>query len=122
LLKINTFDIDGVIYMGKGRTGVRPNPDDIIITGRSITQYDETRWQLEKLGVENYVFFNPLGRDDPKYSRKESGRWKAKVLTLLKQIYTIDLHFEDDPVQIKEILKVHPNQGIVELKHDLIEK
>ncbi len=31
---INSFDIDGVIYMGK-YGGVFPGPHDIIITGRS---------------------------------------------------------------------------------------
>ena len=122
MLKINTFDIDGVIYMGEGRTGVRPHHNDLIITGRSYTQEDETMTFLRKYEIWNDVHFNPIPRDDPKYSRQESGKWKAKVLTNLKKDYIIDLHFEDDPVQIEEILKVHPDQKIVHLRHDLVEK
>jgi len=120
---INSFDIDGVIYMGEGRTGVRPHPNDIIITGRSITQLEETQAQLKKFGIYNQVFYNPLNRNDPKYSRVESGRWKAKVLTLIKKSYIVNIHFEDDPVQINEIKKVHPDLTIVHLDHSgLVEK
>ena len=120
--KINTFDIDGVIYMGEDRTGVRPHSADVIITGRSYTQKEETIDFLREREIWNDVHFNPLTRDDPKYSRQESGKWKAKVLTLLKENYIIDLHFEDDPIQIAEILKVHPDQDIVHLQHNLVEK
>ncbi len=120
--KINTFDIDGVIYMGEGRTGVRPNSSDVIVTGRSYTQKEETIDFLRAHDIWNDVHFNPLTRDDPKYSRQESGKWKAKVLTLLKERYIIDLHFEDDPIQIAEILRVHPDQDIVHLQHNLVEK
>ena len=35
-MKINTFDIDGVIDFGDTYTGVRPCVNDIIITGRSV--------------------------------------------------------------------------------------
>ena len=123
MLSINTFDIDGVIYMGEGRTGVRPHPWDIIITGRSISQMLETRHQLGEAGIDNHVFYNPLSRDDPKYSREESGKWKAQVLTLLRKIYIINIHFEDDPIQIAEIKKVHQDLTIVHLDHDgLVEK
>ena len=33
---INSYDIDGVIYMGEGLDGLRPGPKDIVITGRSV--------------------------------------------------------------------------------------
>ena len=33
---INSFDIDGVIYMGDDYDGIYPGPKDIIVTGRSI--------------------------------------------------------------------------------------
>ena len=42
-MKINTFDIDGVIYMGEEFTGVRPCRDDIIITGRPQEEFIETQ-------------------------------------------------------------------------------
>ena len=63
MLKINTFDIDGVIYMGEGRTGVRPHHNDLIITGRSYTQEDETMTFLRKYEIWNDVHFNPIPRD-----------------------------------------------------------
>ena len=43
---INTFDIDGVIFMGD-YNGVYPSKDDIIITGRSIEEWDETSAMLK---------------------------------------------------------------------------
>ena len=44
--KINTFDFDGVIYMGPDFTGMRPCEADIIITGRPIA---ESRFVLDIL-------------------------------------------------------------------------
>ena len=39
---VNTFDIDGVIYFGPEHYGVRPCDMDIIVTGRSYEQREET--------------------------------------------------------------------------------
>lgn len=114
-MKINTFDIDGVIYFGEGVTGVRPCRNDIIITGRSIDQYDYTMDMLRSRGIYNQVFFNPMSRSDPYYCREESGRHKARVITKLLKVYDIGLHFEDDPVQIEQIRKVHPDLGIIHM-------
>ena len=52
-MKINTFDIDGVIYFGENHTGVRPHPIDIIVTGRSFQQEEETEKMLEKFEIRN---------------------------------------------------------------------
>ncbi len=114
-MRINTFDIDGVIYFGEGVTGVRPCRNDIIITGRSIDQYDYTMDMLRSRGIYNQVFFNPMSRSDPYYCREESGRHKARVITKLLQVYDIGLHFEDDPVQIEQIRKVHPDLNIIHM-------
>ena len=64
---INTFDFDGVIYMGPDFTGLRPCINDIIITGRPIS---ESKFVLEILSerhINNPIHFNPIPREDPEY-------------------------------------------------------
>lgn len=112
---INTFDIDGVIYFGKDVTGVRPGRDDVIITGRSYQQELETISMLKSRQIHNHVMFNPLKRTDDSYSRQASGIHKAKCITKLKESFKIGLHFEDDPIQIEEIKKVHPDLNVIHL-------
>ena len=117
-MKINTFDIDGVIYFGEKGSGVRPCDGDIIITGRPFSDREETIKMLESRSIYNTVFMNPLSRgDNPHYGRKASGIWKGHMIQYLKDLgYEIGIHFEDDPVQIKEIEKRHPDLSIVHLK------
>lgn len=112
---INTFDIDGVIYFGEDFTGVRPGTKDVIITGRSFTQEAETEAMLHSRGIYNTVMYNTLLRDDPEYCREESGRHKARCIDFLKESFDVGLHFEDDPIQINEILKVHPDHQIIHM-------
>ena len=112
---INTFDIDGVIYFGEDVTGVRPGRDDVIITGRSYQQELETIGMLKSREIHNHVMFNPLKRTDDSYSRQASGIHKAKCITKLMESYKIGLHFEDDPIQIYEIKKVHPELNVIHL-------
>ena len=59
-MKINAFDIDGVIHLGQGACGIRPGPSDIIITGRSWEEEPETLAFLRRNGIFNLVFFNPV--------------------------------------------------------------
>ena len=128
-MKINTFDIDGVIFFGDEVTGVRPCDGDIIITGRPYQDRELTEKMLRKRGIYNTVFMNPLARDipnpnithgikkNPLYGRKASGIWKGHMIQYLKDLgYEIGIHFEDDPVQIREIEKRHPDLSIVHLK------
>ena len=112
---INTFDIDGVIYFGDDVTGVRPGRDDIIITGRSYEQELETIEMLKSRDINNHVMFNPLKRTDSEYSRTASGIHKAYCIAKLMESYRIGLHFEDDPIQIEEIKKVHPELNVIHL-------
>ena len=118
-MKVNTFDIDGVIYFGEELTGVRPGVDDLIVTGRSFQQREDTEKMLHSREIYNKVYMNPLERNDPQYSREASGKFKAWQLTSLKQQgYEIGMHFEDDPVQINEIKKEHPDLNIIHLKRE----
>jgi len=118
---MNSFDIDGVIYIRKGLMGVRPGPNDIIITGRSFEEKPETEAMLLDAGIYNKVFYNPLTFDEK--SRESSGRHKAKVISqLLEDGYELQIHFEDDPIQIEQIRKYCPSVAIVHLDHDLTYK
>ena len=117
---INTFDIDGVIYMGR-HGGVYPGPDDIIITGRSKEEEKETREMLEFKGIHNELYMNPLPYSQK--SRKSSGQHKGRTMFYLEEMgYRIGIHFEDDPIQAEEIKKIMPHVNVVLLQHDLVEK
>ena len=116
---INTFDIDGVIFMD-GFDGVYPGPDDIIITGRSFQEEIETLAMLESKGINNKIFMNP--RHFSKKTRESSGKHKANIISKLKSRYRIGCHYEDDPIQAKEITDVHPDVHVILLVHDLVEK
>jgi hypothetical protein len=121
----NSFDIDGVIYLGDGLAGVRPHPDDVIITGRSIQEYLATAQMLYELDIRNQVFYNPILWADK--TRESSGEHKANTLLKLFQGGTnIQVHFEDDEIQASIIEQRMKEWGlsttVVRLVHDLTEK
>lgn len=118
---INTFDIDGVIFMGD-YNGVYPSKDDIIITGRSIEEWDETSAMLKSKGIDNEVFMNPT--NFAQKTREGSGVHKATIIKFIEQDrgVKVGIHFEDDPIQIREISKRCPEVKIVHLVHTLVEK
>lgn len=118
---VNSFDIDGVIFISKEIGGVHPGPNDIIITGRSYEEYDETIKMLKERGINNCVYFNPLKFDEK--NRQSSGQHKAFTLNILiKNGVNIGVHFEDDEIQAAEIRKLCPNIPVVLLQHDLTNK
>ena len=120
-MKVNGFDIDGVIHWGNGVCGVRPGPNDVIITGRSHQEEPETLAFLRKHGITNKVYFNPLPFKVK--TRETSGIHKARTLRWLKEIKTIDVQFffEDDEVQKAEIEKDW-NGKVIHVSHDFTEK
>jgi len=118
---INSFDIDGVIYMGEDIGGVYPGPDDIIITGRSVEEEVETMTMLRKKGIHNKIYMNPLPFDQK--SRESSGRHKGMTMYYLEQTgINIKCHFEDDPIQAAEIAKIMPSVQLVMINSDFVEK
>lgn len=118
---MNTFDIDGVIYMGKDYDGVYPGPNDVIITGRSIEEKPETIAMLKSKGITNKVYFNPLPFDQK--TRESSGHHKADVIAALITLgSSIGIHFEDDPIQAAVINKIVPSVYVVLLHHNLTDK
>lgn len=120
-MKISTFDIDGVIFMGWDTGGVYPGPRDVLITGRSFEEILETLEMLKEKGIDNVVYFNPLPYEAK--TRESSGEHKARTIKLLQEKgYIIQVHFDDDPIQTKIITKECPDVKVVLLKHNLIEK
>jgi len=120
---INSYDIDGVIFMGPGRRGVYPGQRDVIITGRSFEEEKETKAMLGERGIFNQVYFNPIIFDLK--TRESSGHHKAitiKMFNKRQQLTKIDIHFEDDPIQAKIIQEQNPDISVVLLQHDLVEK
>jgi hypothetical protein len=118
MMTINTFDIDGVIYLGSDLTGVFPGVHDHIITGRSVDEKDYTLEMLRDRGIFNTVHFNPTPFD--KKTRVSSGLHKANIIQKLKEEYNHGVHFEDDPVQIEVISCIIPDIRIVHLKSNLV--
>lgn len=96
--KINTYDIDGVIYLGPEYEGLTPgHPHDCIVTGRSIEERTATDQMLMERGIKNVVFYNPTPFHEK--SREDSAHWKVCAIRMIDVMYGHGVHFEDDPVQ-----------------------
>jgi hypothetical protein len=108
---MNSFDIDGVITVG-----IFPGPDDIIITGRSFEEAEETYAMLKRRGITNKVYFNQIRFDDK--TRFLSGMHKAGIINRLCPY----IHFEDDPIQWEVIERYCPTVKVVRIVHNLTEK
>lgn len=115
---INTYDIDGVIYLGPDLLGMFPGVNDHIITGRSVEEEEYTVEMLRNRGIFNNVHFNPIPFDQK--TRLSSGLHKAKIIQKLKQEYNHGVHFEDDPVQIEAIRSIIPDIRIVWCQSNLV--
>ena len=116
---MKTFDIDGVICMGNW-VGVRPSPGDVIITGRSYEEADETNAFLHSNGITNQVYYNPVKFEDK--SRESSGEHKAVIISrLITDGQEVLCHFEDDEVQA-QIIERKTGLPVVLLKHNLVNK
>ena len=117
---INSFDIDGVIFMDK-YDGVYPGDKDVIITGRSNEERSETEAMLKSKNITNELYLNPTPFESK--SREDSGRHKGRTLFHLETLgYRFGIHYEDDPIQAEIIRKMMPHINEVLLQHDLVEK
>lgn len=118
-MRINTYDIDGVINLGD-YAGLVPRERDIIITGRSKEERSYTAEWLWARGIYNNVYYNQIPFDEK--TREKSGYHKAETLNFLEdQGYEIGVHFEDDPIQA-DIIEQNTNVKVVRIIHDLVEK
>lgn len=119
--KIRTFDIDGVVLINKEIGGLRPDQDDVIITGRSFEEREETEAMLARRGITNKVMFNDLPYDEK--TRESSGYHKAECIkALFSAGYTVTAHFEDDEIQAAVIRQECKDVPVIMVVHDLTEK
>lgn len=103
-MKVNGFDIDGVIHLGNSICGIRPGPEDVIITGRSQQEEAETLAFLRRNGINNVVFFNQVPYE--RKTRASSGQHKAKTIVELAKLgIQVGFFYEDDEIQAQEIRK-----------------
>tara|TARA_R110002012_G_C11514684_1_gene598815 strand:+ start:24 stop:410 length:387 start_codon:yes stop_codon:yes gene_type:complete len=116
---MRTFDIDGVICMGDW-VGVRPSPCDVIITGRSFEEADETDDFLQSHNITNRVYYNPVKFEDK--TRASSGEHKARIIKQLQERgENVRCHFEDDEVQA-QVIEQETGLPVVLLMHNLVNK
>lgn len=118
--KINSFDCDGVITLG-----LYPGPDDIIITGRSYEEKDETLKYFASKNIHNTVFFSPHKFNEK--TRIKSGIHKGSIILNLFNTGTlVNIHFDDDIEQIAEIQKIIQRFGlktnVVYINHNGLEE
>lgn len=121
---MNSFDIDGVIYLGEGRKGLLPRSEDVIISGRSFEEYGVTKQQFEILGIPGECVIYLADWKISHKTRRLSGLHKAYTLNrLIGQLdKNIQIHFEDDPVQADIIRQFVPGVEVVMITHNLTEK
>ncbi len=119
-MKIASFDIDGVIFLGKGFPGINPGKNDIIITGRSFEEEKETIEMLESKGIFNKVYFNPIEFKDK--TRESSGEHKVNTISnLINSGLSLVVHFEDDEIQAG-IIEEKTSIPVIRIQHNLTEK
>ena len=100
--------------------GVRPGPGDVIITGRSYEESDETDNFLQAHHITNQVFYNPVKFEDK--TRTSSGEHKARIINQLTGCgHLVQCHFEDDEVQA-QIIERETGLPVVLLVHNLVNK
>lgn len=117
------FDCDGVLSIPViGYSRIQPRVDDVIITGRSYEESEETLKYLRSNGIFNIVYFNPIKFKNK--SRHSSGVHKANIIKKLKRIGLVDVEYfwEDDSIQIDVIKSECPEINIINIRHDLVEE
>jgi hypothetical protein len=121
MIKCNSFDIDGVIFMGE-YDGIYPGKNDVIITGRSEEEIAETEMMLWSKNIKNDLYLNKIPFNMK--TRESSGWHKGNTINMLRDngIADIQCHFEDDPIQAEEIRKLCPQVNVIMVVHDLVEK
>ena len=123
MVEINGYDFDGVVSIGINPSSHR----DVIITGRCIDEQDHVRNILDKRGITNKVYFNPMTLAErgnhTVEARTFSGKHKAKTIKELKEIgIKVSRFFEDDKIQYDIIKENHEKIDIVHIVSNLVTK
>ncbi len=113
-------DFDGCVYFSKDSIGLRPGPNDIIVTGRSFEEKEKTEAWCKKFGIANRIIYSQV----PEHlkTREISGYHKAITLRELSKTYKIERFYEDDPIQWEILESMVPEIPIVHLVHSLTRK
>ncbi len=108
--------------MGENLIGLRPQAEDVIITGRSVNEMEYTLKWLRSRNIRNSVFFNNILFNEK--TREKSGIHKAKTLNNLIDNVKLDIqfHYDDDPIQADIIERECPHVKVIRIVHDLVEK
>jgi len=120
---VNGYDFDGVVSVG-----INPSSNkDVIITGRCIDEQDHVRGILDKRGITNEVYFNPMTLAErgnhTVEARTFSGKHKANTIKELKEIgIEVSRFFEDDKIQYDIIKENHNSIDIVHIVSNLVTK
>jgi hypothetical protein len=118
---INSYDIDGCIFINKEVGGIHPGPHDVIISGRSFEEKEETHDMLHKRGILNVVYLNPQRYEEK--TRITSGEHKARTIkNLFDRGIKVQCHFEDDEIQAAVIRRECPDVHVVMIVHSLTNK
>tara|TARA_B110000858_G_C17588642_1_gene374648 strand:- start:244 stop:624 length:381 start_codon:yes stop_codon:yes gene_type:complete len=122
-VEVNGYDFDGVVSVGINPSSNR----DVIITGRCIDEQEHVRNILDKRGITNEVYFNPMTLAErgnhTVEARTFSGKHKAKTIKELKEIgITVSRFFEDDKIQYDIIKESHNKIDIVHIVSNLVTK
>jgi len=123
MVEVNGYDFDGVVSVGINPSSNR----DVIITGRCIDEQDHVRNILDKRGITNKVYFNPMTLAErgnhTVEARTFSGKHKAKTIKELKEIgIKVSRFFEDDKIQYDIIKENHEKIDIVHIVSNLVTK
>ncbi len=122
-VKINGYDFDGVVSIG-----INPmSKNDVIITGRCIDEQEYVKGILEKRGIKNKVYFNPMTLAErgnhTVEARTFSGKHKANTIKRLKESgIEVCRFFEDDKIQYDIIKENHEKIEIVHIVSNLVTK
>ena len=122
-VEVNGYDFDGVVSVGINPSSNR----DVIITGRCIDEQEHVRNILDKRGITNEVYFNPMTLAErgnhTVEARTFSGKHKAKTIEELKEIgIKVSRFFEDDKIQYDIIKESHNKIDIVHIVSNLVTK
>lgn len=95
------YDIDGVLTHG-----IKPEGNYVIISGRTLAEYDDS---VKQLAQHAPVYIRCTGTFG---DRRAAGIWKATIIKLLN----ITKFYEDDPLQSLLIQKENPNCNVILVK------
>ena len=94
------YDIDGVLT-----AGLVPDPDSVVISGRTFAEYDDVAKKAAQICP---VYIRGIGAYG---DRSQAGWFKATMIHALG----VTKFYEDDPVQIEIIKQANPDCKVIQV-------